>query len=455
VTAYDGKPLTAAIGAAPMVVAAAAREGRLVICAGAGLSVAEHASLPSGQQLGRLLDQRLRERLHGYTSPADTSDLLAVADAAVAAAGGLEALQYEVIELADFDQAWPNYGHRALALLLSEGAARTLLLWNWDNCVERAALEGERLEVARTLQDVAQLRVPSIAKIHGCITRVPTLLITSAQLADPPLWTDAAFTAALRGTTGVFIGIGDVADYARRRLEELKDSFPDLDVYVVSPSIASGWGDSVWAQLLPELEEARRVETTADEFLDEVARAWALELPSRVRDIAAAATGTTLDGINRTIAALSTLRAIDAIAWARTAAFRCRIGQSAIRLAATQEAVAAMGVLAGEQSAEVQVLPEARCRLDGSTMEVLVACEMVTASQVEIEAHRRAERLAGRGLLDDEAHFLVSGAVFGEAGGLPAVDVLEGAVDPENVLTGPRGLRVTFTRAPDVLARAA
>lgn len=51
----------------------------------------------------------------------------------------------------------------------------------------------ERIQVARNLEDMAELRVPSIAKIHGCATRVETLLITSEQLENPPLWTDAAF----------------------------------------------------------------------------------------------------------------------------------------------------------------------------------------------------------------------------------------------------------------------
>lgn len=454
---YQGEPLTAAVGPAILMVIGAARDGRLVVCAGAGLSVADDAALPNGRRLGELLDDRLRARLGGYASPPDTTDLLAVADAAVAAAGGVRPVQQEVVQLADFDQAAPNYGHRALALLLGEGAVRSLLLWNWDNCVERSALEGEPLEVARTLDDVIQLRVPAIAKIHGCITRTPTLLITSAQLTAPPLWTDEAFTAALRGTTGVFIGIGDVADYAKRRLEELNRDFPDLDVYVVSPSIVANWAESVWSTLMPGLDPGRRVPRTADAFLDELIRAWAIELPDRVEAAAGAlTTPDLLEGIGRAVGAMKALCGVDVVDWARRSGFRRRTGQSVIRLPATQEAVCAVGVLAGERSAtSVAVLPDARVQLDSAPIEVLVACEMVPATQVEAEARRRAAHLAGRGLLDDAAEFLVAGVIIGAFGDPTEPDLVDGAIDTSDVFNGPRGVRLTFTRASEVVARAA
>jgi hypothetical protein len=454
---YQGEPLSSAVAASVLMVVDAARNSRLVVCAGAGLSVADDAALPSGRRLGELLDQRLDARLAGYVSPPDVTDLLAVADAAVAAAGGVPPLQQEVVQLADFDQAAPNYGHRALALLLAEGGIKSLLLWNWDNCVERSTLEGERLEVARTRDDVIQLRVPAIAKIHGCITRTPTLLITSQQLTEPPLWADEAFKAALRGTTGVFIGIGDVADYARRRLEELKRDFPDPDVYVVSPSIVVGWADSVWSTLMPGLDPARRVPKTADEFLDELIRAWAIALPDGV-EAAAAGLGTPaiVDGIKRTLDAFRSRCGIDVVAWARRATFRQRTGESAIRLPATQEAVSAVGVLAGERTAaSVTVLPDARVQLDSACIEVLVACGAVPATQVEAEARRRAEQLSGRGLIDNVAEFLVSGVIVGAFGDPTEVDVVEGTVDSSDVFDGPRGVHLTFTRAAEVVARAA
>jgi hypothetical protein len=318
-------------------------------------------------------------------------------------------------------------------------------------------LRARPLQVARTLDDLEQLRVPAVGKIHGCVTRTPTLLVTSAQLAEPPLWTAAAFTAALQGATGVFIGIGDVADYARKRLEKLREDFPELDVYVVSPSIVGGWDESVWATLIPDLDPGRRVQQTADEFLDELARAWAVELSDRV-EAATSEFGTPplVDGVAPTLAALRVECGADVIAWARRAGFRCRAGQSVIRLPAAQVAVTAVGVLAGERGAgEVDFLPDARCRLDASAIQVLVACEMVNATQVENEARRRAEQLTGRGLIDDAAEFVVAGEIIGPLNALPTVDVYEGTIQTDDVLSGPRATRITFTRAADVVARAA
>ena len=314
--AYEGQPLSAPVHPAVMLLAAKAREGKLVVCAGAGLSVAPGAGLPSGQRLGELLNERLGARLEGYTAPANPKDLLAVADAGVNAMGGLLPLQHEVLTLAAFDRSTPNFGHRALALLLAEGAVSALLLWNWDTCVERSAPEGERVEVALTIEDMAQLQMPNVAKIHGCATRVETLLITSEQLRTPPLWTDAAFTAKLRGATGVFVGVGDVADYAKTRIAQLATELPGLGVeaFIVAPGIVEKWDESVWADLLPGLDAARRVAKSADEFFDELARLWAIDLVEAVEALTADLTGVHADGAARLVEALRNLRGPDVIA---------------------------------------------------------------------------------------------------------------------------------------------
>jgi hypothetical protein len=455
-TAYRAQPLTAPIEAIVMVLAARARDGHLVICAGAGLSVAQDAALPSGQRLGEMLHARFDGRLEGYVAPADTGDLIDVADAAVAAMGNLLPLQYEILELADFEGATPNFGHRTTALLLAEGAVSNMLLWNWDDCVERSAPEGERLQVARTLDDVEQLRLPSVAKIHGCATRVPTLLITSDQLRDPPLWTEAAFSAQLRTATAVFVGIGDVADYAKRRISKLVEDIPELDVYVVSPGIAARWDESVWAILLPTLLEDRRIGKSADEFLDQLARAWALDLVDAVGRLAAPMTAATLDGTTRTIRALKQMSGSELIAWCRAAAFRHRVGHSVVRCPEAQEAAVALGVLAGEDPAEVTFVVDGRCRFgESSYYEILIACGAANATDVRSEAHRRAERLSGRGLIENTATFLVSGTIIGPLSQPEADDIFEGETDPADVFSGSRGIELRFIPASDVVARAA
>jgi hypothetical protein len=454
-TPHSGEPLSVPVDAIVMILLPAAREGKLVLCAGAGLSRADDAGLPSGRQLGELLDARLSGRLAGYASPANPSNLLDVADAAAAASDDLLALQNEVLELADFERATPNFGHRALALLLAEGAVSTLLLWNWDDCVERSALEGERLQVARTREDMDQLRVPSVAKIHGCATRVRTLLITSEQLEEPPLWTEQAFIDKLRGSTGVFVGIGDVADYAQRRLRELRRDVPEADIYVVAPEIRLEWDQSVWAKVMPDLDEARRVAKTADVFLDELARIWALELVEAVEALAEGMAAEPREGVRRVLTALKQRCGSDVVKWWREAGFRRRLGQSVIRSTEAHEAAIALGVLAAETGSDVEILSDGRARLDESVLEILLVGEATNATQVRSEAERRAHVLADRGQVVTEAVFLVAGAVIGPLSQPDAVDIYEGEVDETDVFHGSRAVAVSYTSVSDVLARAA
>jgi hypothetical protein len=263
----------------------AARHGRLVVCAGAGLSRGMPTDLPNGADLGKRLDSRLKSLVRGYVSPSNPENLIAVADAGAGLEGGKTALRIEVLRLANFLAAEPNYGHRAVAELLCEGCIQLLLLWNWDDCIERVDVTPERLQVARSHRDLEDLEQPSIAKVHGCATRRSTLLITSEDLTEPPYWTDNAFRERLRGTTSVFIGVGDIADYAQRRLEQLSKELAQgaegnghpLDIWIVSPTIRANWEASEWAKLVPDLPAERRVEMTADEFLDQLARRWVRE----------------------------------------------------------------------------------------------------------------------------------------------------------------------------------
>lgn len=401
-----------------------------------------------------MLNERLEGRLEGYTPPANTGDLLAVADAAVSAMGLLP-LQHEVLALADFDRATPNFGHRALALLLAEGAVSSVLLWNWDDCVERSAPEGERVQVARTLEDMRQLQVPSVAKIHGCATRVETLLITSGQLEHPPLWAEAAFAAELRSATGVFIGIGDVANYAQKRITQLTEDIPELDIFLVSPGIVRDWDGSAWAELLPTLAGDRRIPKSADELLDQLARAWALDIVDSVERLTAGLTGAHAEGVATVVGAFKELCGPDVLAWLRAAAFRHRFGSSVVRSPEAQQAVVALGVLAGEAHAEARLFTDARCELGGERYELVILREAVPVTSVRSEAYQRAERLSGRGLVSDEAVFVVAGVVIGPLNQPQAADVSEGEVEPTDVFMGPRGITVRFISGAEVAGRAA
>jgi len=454
---YQGKSLSVPVQAAVMLLAAKAREGKLVVCAGAGLSVAPDAGLPSGQRLGQLLNDRLTARLEGYAAPADPSDLLAVADAAIEVFGGLLPLQHEVLTLADFERATPNLAHQALALLLAEGAVSAVLLWNWDTCVERSAPEGERVEVALTREDMQQLKTPSIAKIHGCATRVETLLITSEQLVGPPLWAEDAFMAKLRGATAAFIGIGDVADYAKRRITQLTAELPglDVDIFVVSPHIVSEWEGSVWAELLPELEDGHRVERSADAFLDELARVWAADLVETLEQLSDGFTGAHATGMRNLAESLGALCGPEVIGSIRTAAFRQRFGRSVLRSAEAHQALLALGILSGDADATPELFTDGRCRIGDDDYELVILAEAVEATAARAEAFRRAERLAGQGRIGQEATFLVAGVVAGPLNQPTAPDLGDGRVEADDIFMGPRGIAVHFVSAPEIVGRAA
>lgn len=455
---FDPPPLRTPVPAVVLTLAAAAKEGRLVICAGAGLSVAADASLPSGAALSEMLHERLRQRLAGYQAPENVRDLIAVADAAVlAAGGGLEALQYEVLELADFETATPNHGHQVLGLLLAEGAV-TALSWNWDDCIERAAPPGEQLRVARTHLDMASLRSAQLAKVHGCATMPPTLLITSAQLAGPPPWADQAFADRLRDSMMVFVGIGDVADYARRRIAELIAQVRPPDVRVVSPSIREAWADSVWSTVLENLDEDRRVASTADEFLDQLARAWTGEVLQQLRVDACNARDDVQPGIERIAEALGDLSAVEVIRWCRRAVMRPRTGESAVLAQATGDALVAAGVLASRSEGRVRAGRPACCDIGDETVDVLVVRQRTPAADVQREAARRAEQMASNGqLVGDEVTFLVGGSVMGrlDESAEAAADVLSAGDDPQDVIDGPRALRPRYLRADILLQEAA
>jgi len=221
--------LSEPIDARVMVLVDEAIEGRLSVCAGAGLS---GDRLPHGPQLAKLLRDALRARMAGYVC-ADGSDLIEVADAADELPGGRDALQRLALALAPFDVVTPGPQHELLALLVCEGGIR-LLLTNWDTCVERAT--NEDIKSIRDGSEAMQGDRGGVLKVHGCATRPSSLLITSAQLADAPLWTQAHFSATLTTTTMVFLGIGDIATYAQRRITQLATTIPHARARVVSRS---------------------------------------------------------------------------------------------------------------------------------------------------------------------------------------------------------------------------
>lgn len=456
---YDPPPANTAVTATVINLVAAAREGKLVVCVGAGLSVAEDACLPSGRRVGVLLNQRLDGQLRGYVAPEKPENLIAVADAAVVPIGGEEALRNEVLKVARFTRAIPNHGHQALGLLLAEGAL-TVLTWNWDTCIERTLPQDEELRIARTSSDMADIRLPQLAKIHGCAHMPPSLLVTSDHLASPPLWTDSVMEEHLRTSLVVFVGVGDVADYTQKRIAQLVDELRAPDVRVVSRNAVSDWDGSKWKEVMPTLadDEDRRIEAAADVFLDQLARAWAMELVRQVKADAENLSPQNRGGVESVAQALGSLSAVTLIRWCREAVLRSESGTSAVHLPQVGDAVVAAGVLAGAGGDTVEAPRPGCCRIGDATVDLLALGERTPASDVRREGLRRAQQLKSRGVSTDRApRFVVAGTVIGplrDATESPP-DVFGGDEEPTDVKDGPLVTAPRFVLATDILAEAA
>ena len=443
----------------------AARRARLVVCAGAGLSRAMPTDLPSGADLGKRLDARLQSLVRGYASPANPENLIAVADAGAELQGGETALRTEVLRLADFLDAEPNYGHHAMAELLCEGSIALLLLWNWDDCIERVDVTPERLQVARSARDLEDLDQPSIAKVHGCATRKSTLLITSEDLEKPPYWTDNAFGERLRGKTAVFIGVGDIADYAQHRLEQLRDELAEdperenhpLDIWVISPTIRSKWNDSAWAKLVPDLPAERRVELSADDFLDQLARRSVREAIDDLESAEMAVRPEVAQSLRTIKTKLGSIGAVGVLRWCRRAALGQEVGRSVMLCDGLKQLLMAFAVLASDMDADdVKVRGPSALVVGERRIEALVVCEPVPADRVRQRAALRAERLANDGAIGKKATFLVSGVVWGPLSDDPdaELDMTIGPTDPKDLVAGASGVRLAFLEASP-LARSA
>lgn len=450
----ESRPVAEPIPATVLALARACETGRVTVCAGAGLSRADDAGLPLGAELASMLDTRLTARLSGYVSPSDSDDLIAVADAAIGAAESLKPLQLEVRDLGNFLRTGLNLGHRALALLMAEGAVSGTLLWNWDNCLERAAPEGERLEAAMSAADVADLDIPAVLKVHGCATRVTSLMITSDQLADPAPWVANVFEERLASGVVVFVGIGDVADYARHRLKDLVARLDTgVSVVVVGPSIVSSWSTSQWARVAPTLESIAdaRIELDADTFLDSLLRLWAGRLLLALHPLVSGG----VEGAPAAAAAVSSATSLGLVSWTRAACASPAVGSATVVDRGTVTAVLALGLLATRDgAAAMHLMPHARARWGSRVVVTHVVDGLPTAPVVRAEIDRRVQRLAEMGVADKVAEVLVAGQVIGRPDSgydCPVADIFDAEPDPDDILRGPLSVNVTVLLAAELV----
>jgi hypothetical protein len=448
-----GKPLSTPVAAAIVVLVDEARNRTLAICGGAGISIP--AGLPSGRELARKLHQRF-ERVTNYEC-AEPDDLLSVADAAARLPDGLAAVQRAVLELAPFSEASPQLAHRLLALLLAEDAAR-LLLTNWDDCVERSWREFEHIRGVCNALEAERLRGQFVVKIHGCCTQPDSLLITSRQLDDDaPLWTRIYFAAELAHSTTVFVGIGDIADYARTRITELAEIVDHARVRVVSPDIATSWEGSAWEDLLPDLPEERRIEKSADVFLDELAREWVMALIAELKTAAGSDPAPWLGAVAE---AFERLTAVQALVWLRRAAVGWKVGESVVRAPAATSALEAVGLIAHQPDLadmdSIRFIPNSAVQVGNERLDVLICQERRARSEIEDAAAERAQRVAKSLGPQEQLHLLVAAGLFRgpKPRQLDTVDVIDLDVPVDELIDGDRHIPVRLTYVDDILEAA-
>jgi hypothetical protein len=276
-----------------------------------------------------------------------------------AVAGGEDLVQELLRGVGDFSDAVPNEAHGALALLLLEGALEGISL-NWDSCVERSATGFERIEVVVTKADFLAVHGARLHKVHGCILRGPTLLVSSSQIAAPPDWVLDELRGRLAGSRIVFVGIGDIPSYVSRRIEQLAAQMQANHVYVVDPQISAKW-----TVLLPGLGDSRRIAETAQRFFDELLRAYVQVSLRRLREETGSPHQLALyeergidmaTGLQRLVGAISHGDAMSWVVFLRSCRFKWPALEKVVQSPQIRKLLSAAGALAATQP----VLFEAR-----------------------------------------------------------------------------------------------
>lgn len=438
----DGQPPYA------VTLADIAQDGRLAVYTGAGLSRGEPTGIPSGAEVATRCHARLSELLGADAlTGADPTNLTSVADVVAAMEDGHALIRRTAVGVAAFTTANHNFGHEVLALLLLEGLV-SVCTTNWDDCIERAG-GVERVLAVITDQERQEIHSPALLKVHGCATRPDTVLVTSDDLANPPSWVRDEVSGRVADSHVVFVGIGDVADYVRTRVEEAAGSVGAGAVYVVSPAVGENWAESQWAQVLPDLPAERRLSVTADAFLDALAAAYVRLL---LREIAEALVDQpeTLELFDRVRSAFDLVTSVSALQWLRACGVPKRPGDSVLRQQSFVTALVALGVLGGEG---IEVKPLGRASGGGKDYEVLVAVGTVTAPECRREAATRLTRYRAQGMDALAApDFVIAGAIGRPASTEDLKQSVLADSDPSDLVSGPLVVEPVLVRAEDVTA---
>lgn len=385
---YEGKALATAAGAAPAALADAALQGRLTVYVGAGVSAASPTDLPGAAALAKRLYDHLAQTIS--MDGVDEWALIEVADRVASEPAGTQLLRSSILRVADMTRARYSYAHAVLGLLLCEGAA-TVIETNYDDCIERSAFP-ERLSVAVTASDRINMQIGALLKVHGCATRPSTMLVTSNDLASPPLFASAELAARLSSGDVVFIGIGSLADYVRSSLDQVVKSVGMERLTVVDPKMAD-WKETEWPSVLKGLHSSKRIADDAGAFCDALLHAYLMKMRTELRSRVAQmkADHPQRLGIETILKALEERTSVWVLRWLRAMAWGFGVGRSVAVASREFQALLALGCLVGDSPLTVSSAGWLRL-MDEHTdarMTALVSDSVPLGGEMALEAHRR------------------------------------------------------------------
>jgi hypothetical protein len=389
-----------------MELAYAAEDGRLGLYVGAGVSVPTPTLLPTSGELVERLAPQVEQELGVAPPPVgneaadgDVEDpqltLERLADAAEAG-GVLTAFRDLAASVEDFRGAPASYSHRAMAALLREGAV-TVFSANWDRCIERGAAEiGFHVDPTITEADRAvRFANCRFHKIHGCATQPSTLLVTTSDLDAPPDWVNHVVGGALGATTIVFIGLGTVGGYVRRRVAQLLDALRDeAAVWLADPHPSE-----TWTELL-ERARGHILEVDANSFFDDLLRACVRHSLAQLSDAARemdrqGASVPIATAIERLVEALDDRRALELINWLRAGARGVAEGSPFLQSRDCRNAFLAVAMIASRADFRTRGEQERLVLMAGVAVIELAAWPETPADVViERETARATERQA-------------------------------------------------------------
>ncbi len=186
----------------------------------------------------------------------------------------------------------------------------------------------------------------------------------------------------------VFVGLGDVANYVRIRIQQLLDAIGDHQVWVAATSLSAAW-----QELVPGVD-ARFIEARADDFLDQLLRDYVRIALEELRERSAehdrqgtyTATGLEIcSGTEMLIDALTSRDALSVLLWLRQSAHRWPAGESVLHAPAGKSVLLALAIGASRRA---PALDGGRMRLAGEPVEVVLVRGRPASVAVE-EAVRR------------------------------------------------------------------